>query len=141
MDKRTQEALDLINQHTKIKKYLIAISYFFILIGMFSYLFYATKENKKNIKFITNYEKYPEKYKIEKVMTNPSMNFQHNDNKIYKIKAKSASHINNQEVNLYDVFASGEIGNITAGKLIIDEGGDHLVFSDNPVLILNKTQK
>ena len=74
-------------------------------------------------------------------MTNPRIKFQHDNNQVYHIQAKKAFHKNDQEALLQDVFASGDIGNITAGELKIDEEGNHLVFSHNPVLILNKTTK
>jgi hypothetical protein len=41
---------------------------------------------------------------------------------------------------MYDVFAEGKIGKITAGELEITESGDHMVFTKNPVLILNQTE-
>ena len=74
-------------------------------------------------------------------MTNPRIKFEHGDAQVYHIQAKKAFHKNNQEAILYDVFATGEIGNITAGELEIDEKGDHLIFTKNPILILNKTSK
>ena len=74
-------------------------------------------------------------------MTNPRIKFQYNDSQVYQIQAKKAFHQDNEEALLYDVFATGEIGNITAGELKIDEEGNHLVFTKNPVLILNKTEQ
>jgi hypothetical protein len=108
--------------------------------GVFIYVFYALNQGNA-IKIARDYKKNPEEYKTEKIMTNPRINFQYNDDQVYYIKAKKAFHKDDQEAVLYDVFATGEIGNITAGELKIDEEGNHLVFSKNPVLILNKTTK
>ena len=47
-------------------------------------------------------------------------------------------HKDENEAILYDVFAEGDIGKITAGELQINQDGDHLVFTKNPILILNK---
>ena len=72
---------------------------------------------------------------------NPRIKFQYSDNQIYNIRAKKAFHKDESEVILYDVFAKGDLGNITSGQLKIDEAGDHLVFTKNPVLILKQTTK
>ena len=74
-------------------------------------------------------------------MINPRIKLQYSENQVYAIKAKKAVHQDDQEVTLFDVFAAGEAGNITSGKLVINDNGDHLVFTQNPVLILNKTDK
>ena len=73
-------------------------------------------------------------------MINPRIKFQYTEDQIYTIKAKRAVHKDEQEVTLYDVYATGEAGNITAGQLVINDEGNHLVFTQNPVLILNKTE-
>ena len=68
------------------------------------------------------------------------MQLQYEDGQVYNIKAKKAQHLDDQQVFLYDVFAAGDIGSITSGKLEVNEQGDHLIFTENPVLILNKTK-
>ena len=73
-------------------------------------------------------------------MVNPRINFQYNQDQIYSIRAKKAFHKNNSEAVLQDVFATGEIGNISAGELKIEEDGNRLIFSNNPVLILNQNK-
>lgn len=132
-------ALKRISLHLKIKKYLIASSYFFIIFGILIFVFYAINNNTRKFKLVTDYKKNPEKYRTEKIMINPRIKFQYNDQQVYEIVAKRAIHKDEQEVALYDVHASGAIGDITAGELRIDESGDHLVFTKNPVLILNNT--
>lgn len=141
MDLKTQQVLKLINSHHRIRRFLTALSYSLIVGGIFIYVFYGFNRTSHNIKLITNYKKNPEQYTTEKIMVNPRIKFQYNDGQVYDIKAKKAHHESNEEVMLYDVFATGDIGNITAGQLQIDEQGNHLVFTKNPVLILNKIQE
>ncbi len=140
MDHRTEQVLELIQSHLRIKNYLTILCYAIIVGGLFIYIFYAFSQGRI-IKLVHDYEKNPEGYKTEKIMTNPRIKFQYNDTQIYNIRAKKAFHKDEQEVFLYDVFATGEIGKITAGELKIDEEGDYFVFTKNPVLILNKSKK
>ncbi len=88
--------------------------------GVFVYVFYAFNQTQ-TIKLVTDLKKKSKSYDSEKIMTNPRLKFEHGDAQIYHIQAKKAFHKNNQEAILYDVFATGEIGNITAGELEIDE--------------------
>ena len=140
MDDKTQQVLKLIRSHSKIKNYLTVLCYLLIFGGIFIYVFYAINKSHQNIKLISRYKDDAKNFKTEKIMTNPHIKFQYSDDQIYSIKAKKAYHENEEEVMLYDVFATGDIGNITAGTLKIDESGDHLVFSQNPVLILNQVE-
>ncbi len=138
MDLKTEKILQTINFHVKIKNILTILSYFLIVGGIFIYLFYAFSRSN-NIKLITQYKEDIKNYKTEKVMINPRIKFQYNDAQVYDIQAKKAFHKDEKEMTLFDVFATGETGNITAGELKIYEEGDHMVFTKNPVLILNKT--
>ena len=139
LDNRTAEVLQLIQSHHKIRNYLTVLCYLSLISGLFVYVFYAV--NKTNsIKLITQYNEDASKFKTEKIMTNPRINFQYNDNQVYHIKAKKAHHESDEEIMLYDVFATGDIGNITSGKLQVSESGDHLIFTENPVLILYRTE-
>lgn len=141
MDERTQQVLRLIRSHSKIRNYLTVLCYFAIVGGLFVYVFHAISKNTNSIKLVKQYNQDPERYKIEKIMTNPRMEFQYDDGQVYHIKAQKAHHVNEEQVILYSVFATGDIGNITAGKLEVNEEGDHLIFTENPVLILNRTTK
>lgn len=136
MDAHTKKILDRFNSHLKIKQYLTFFCYASIICGVFVYGFYATKQSKA-VKIVTDYKKNKKNYQTEKIMTNPRIKYQYNDEQIYDIKAKKAFHKNNTEAKLYEVNAIGEIGEINAGELNIDEDGNRLIFSDNPVLILN----
>ncbi len=141
MDIKTEEILKLFYSHLRIKNFVTTLCYCLIVGGVFVYVFYAFNQSNK-IKLVAEIKEQSKKsYQSEKIMTNPRIKFEHGNAQIYRIQAKKAFHKNNQEAILYDVFAEGDIGNISAGELEIDERGDHLTFTKNPVLILNKTQK
>ena len=139
MDSITTGILNRINLHLKIRRYLTVSSYFLIIGGFLVYAFYAINSRNAQYKLVSDYKENPQHYTMEKIMTNPRIKFQYNDNQIYEIEAKKAVHKNDEEVTLYDVYGVGDIGNISAGELQIDEQGDHLVFTQSPVLILNNT--
>ncbi len=137
MDLKTIQALKLINLHSKIKKYLSMLSYFFIASGFVIFIFYALSKSNQKFKLVNDYKKNSEQFKTEKIMENPRINFQYNESEIYKITAKKAVHQDESEAVLYDVKAVGNSGNIIAGELKVSENGDRLIFTKNPVLILN----
>lgn len=140
MDLHTKKVLKLIKSHSRIKNFLLILSYLLIIGGIFSYVFYAFNQSH-TIKLVNEFKQNERQFKSEKIMTNPRIKFQYNDDQTYQIRAKQAFHRDEQEVILYDVFATGEIGNISAGELKINEEGNHLVFSQNPILILNESNK
>ena len=137
MDIKTEDILRQFKSHLKIKAILTFSCYVAIFGGLFVYIFYATKQST-NVQIIADYKKNKDSYKTEKIMTNPRISFQYNTDQLYHIEAKKAFHQNNSEAILHDVFAKGEIGNITAGELKIEEDGDRLIFKNNPILILNQ---
>jgi len=138
MDNKTKKTLESFKAHLKTKEIITKLCYVILVLGALTYAFFAIDKGK-TIKIVNDFKKNQKKYKIEKIMTNPRMQFQYDNNQIYHIKAKKAVHKDNTEAVMYDVFATGKLGNITAGELEIDENGDHLVFTKNPILILNKT--
>lgn len=140
MDLRTQQVLALIHSHSRIKNFMTILCYALISGGVLIYVFYALNQSR-TIKLVNEYKENKQSFKTEKVMTNPRIKFQYNDTQIYNIRAKKAFHKDESEAVLYDVFAEGEIGKITAGELQISEEGDRLIFTKNPVLILNHTDK
>lgn len=140
MDSQTKKTLAAFKTHYRIKKLLTILCYLMITAGTLIYFSHAINKSK-SVKIVSDFKKNPNSYKIEKTMINPTTNFQYNDNQIYHIKAKKASHSDDNQATLYDVFATGKIGNITAGKLKINNKGDNLVFTQNPILILNKTSQ
>lgn len=139
MDLRTQQILKIFNSHIRIKNFITFTCYLMIVGGIFTYVFFSLNYSN-NIKIVSDYKNKMQDFTIQKTITNPRINFQYNEDQIYHISAKKASHQSNEEAVLYDVFADGELGKITAGELKIDESGDHLVFSKNPVLILNTSK-
>jgi hypothetical protein len=139
MDSVTAQVLKLIDSQHKIKKFLTISCYLLIVGGFFVYVFYGFKKSNA-IKLVKDRAESLKDYKTEKIMTNPRIKIQHENGNIYDIRAKKALHENEQEVIMYDVFAEGKIGKITAGELEITESGDHMVFTKNPVLILNQTE-
>jgi len=140
MDPHLQKTLEVFNSHLRIRNALTKLCYASIVLGLFIYVFYAFNQSR-TIKIVTDYAKGIKEYKTEKIMTNPRIKFQYNDTQVYNIRAKKAFHKDENEALLYDVFAEGDIGKITAGELKIDQEGDHLVFTKNPILILNQTEK
>lgn len=140
MDDRTLKTLKIIAFHLKIKNYLTVLCYFLIVSGLMFYVFHAATKTRQNIKLVTDYKSDPTKYKTTKTMTNPRIDLQYNDTQIYHIKAEKAFHDDEKKVTMYNVFANGEIGNITAGELKISEEGERLIFTDHPVLILKQTE-
>lgn len=140
MDLKTEQILKLIHSHSRIKNFLTILCYCLIVGGLLIYVFYAFNQSR-TIKLVNQFKENPENYKVEKIMTNPRIKLQYNDTQVYDISAKKALHKNENNATLYDVFATGDIGNITAGELEISEDGNRLVFTKNPVLILNKTDK
>ena len=140
MDQETKQALKDFDSHSRIKNLITFMCYVLIFGGLSVYVYHGL--NQKNaIKLVKKVKGDLKNYKTEKIMTNPRINFQYNDGQIYNVQAKKAFHKDNQEVNLEDVFATGDIGNITSGSLEIREEGNRLIFTKNPILILNKVEK
>lgn len=141
MDDKTKEILKTIDSHSKIKQYLTILCYVLIASGVLYYVVDGVNKTNHNIKLVNDFKKKPKEFKSTKTMVNPSIDYQYNENEIYHIKAAKAYHENEQEVSMYEVTADGKIGNITARKLEIKEKGERLIFTDNPVLILNETKE
>ena len=137
MDPQLLKILEVFQSHLRIKSFLIKLCYAAIACGLLIYIFYAFNQSR-TIKIVNDYAKNMKEFKTEKIMTNPRIKFQYNETQIYDIRAKKAFHKDESEAVLYDVFAEGDIGKITAGELNINQDGDHLVFTKNPILILKK---
>lgn len=123
-----------------VKKYLTISCFALIAISLISFFFFGFYSNSGAIKFIAKY-KDQKNVKIEKVMINPKIKFEHSKNDYYDVKAKKAVHKNDNDILLYDVKANGSAVRIKAGKLLVTNNGNDLTFSDNPVLIIKKTSK
>jgi hypothetical protein len=121
------------------KNYLFKKIYsnFFILIIIISIIYFITNLFEAKKKFtIINQIKNPE-FKTEKIMINPSITIVHDDNKIYKVRGSKAININNEDILIDDVILESKILSINAGELKIQDSANHLIFSKNPILILN----
>ena len=136
MDLRTATILKRIAIHQLLKKFSIYSSYILIAIGIAVFAFYIFNNPQKRYKLVNDYKEGKEGVVSEKIMTNPTINFEYDDSQIFKIKASRASHVDQSNVTMYDVNAKGDIGSIVAGQLNINEDGDRLIFTQNPVLII-----
>ena len=132
-----QAILKNFNTHFRLQKILSFFCYFLIFLSL-SFYFSNFFKKKQTVRIVSQLNDKQKTFNAEKIMINPKITVKHDDGKIYSINAKKASHSNNNEVILYEVFADSEIGKISAGELKIEDEGDHLIFSKNPVLILNK---
>lgn len=142
MDLQTVNTLKQFRTHTWVKRILTKICYGLILGGIFIYIFYGVN-GKNSVKIVNDYKINRKDFTSEKVMTNPHIKLQYEGAQIYDIQALKAVHQDQDrtEMVLFDVFAQGPLGKITAGELSIEDEGDRLVFSKNPILILNQTNK
>ena len=120
-----------------LRKILSFFCYFLIIFSLSFYLSNFFKK-KQVVRIVSQLNASEQTINAEKIMINPRITIKHDDGKTYNIKAKKAYHLNEEEVALQEVFANSEIGTISAGELQIKDEGDHLIFSKNPVLILNK---
>ena len=125
------------NNHIRFQKILTFFCYFLICLSL-SFYFSNFFKKKQTVRIVSQLNDKQKTFNVEKIMINPKITIKHDDGKIYNINAKKASHSNDNQVILYEVFADSEIGKISAGELKIEDEGNHLIFSKNPVLILNK---
>ena len=132
-----QKTLTSFKNYFRFKKIMSYFCYFLIFI-LLSFYFSNFFKKKQTIRIVSQINSNQKNLDVEKVMTNPRINIKHEDGKIYKIKAKKAFHLNEEEIALQEVFADSEIGMISAGELEIKDEGNHLIFSKNPILILNR---
>jgi hypothetical protein len=135
MDK-TSSIINEIKKRTKLRKILALLCVFILVFGFLSFLFYGLNTTNNAIKFIS---KKDQLNKVEKVMLNPKIKFEHKEGQIVDIKATKAIHKDqNQDIELFNVEASGDIGNITSGNLLVTNNGNDLHFSNNPILIIKE---
>lgn len=141
MDLRTATVLKKIAIHQLLKKFSIYSSYALIAIGIAIFAFYIFNNPQKRYKLVNDYKEGKKGVVSEKIMINPTINFEYDDSQIFKIKARKASHVDQNNVTMYDVNAKGDIGSIVSGKLDINENGDRLIFTKNPVLTIKSNKK
>ncbi len=136
MDLRTNMVLKKLALHQILKKSLIYSSYGLLLASFAVFLFYIFNNPQKRYKIVSDYKDGKKNIKSEKIMINPTINFKYDDGQVFKIKAKKASHTDRSNITMYDVNADGDIGSIKAGKVEVNQKGDRLIFSQNPVLVI-----
>lgn len=141
MDLRTNAILKKLRIHQIVKEYLIYFSYALLVMGIGTFAFYIFNNPQKRYKIVNDYKEGKKDTKIEKIMTNPIINFKYDESQVFKIKAKRASHFDQSSVTMYDVNAVGDIGSITSGKADMSQNGDRLVFTQNPVLVIKNNEK
>ena len=132
-----QLILNSFKNHFRVQKILSFFCYFLIILSL-SFYFSNFFKKKQTVRIVSQLNDKQKTFNVEKIMINPKITIKHDDGKIYNINAKKASHSNDNQVIVYEVFADSEIGKISAGELKIEDEGNHLIFSKNPVLILNK---
>ena len=132
-----QRTLNSFKNYFRLQKILSFFCYFLIFI-LLSFYFSNFFKKKQTIRIVSQINNNQKNIEGEKVMTNPRITIKHDDGKIYTVKAKKAFHLNEEEIALQEVFADSEIGMISAGELEIKDQGNHLIFTKNPVLILNR---
>ena len=132
-----QRTLNSFKNYFRLQKILSLFCYFLIFI-LLSFYFSNFFKKKQTIRIVSQINNKQNNLDGEKVMTNPRITIKHDDGKIYNVKAKKAFHLNDEEIALQEVFADSEIGMISAGELEIKDQGNHLIFTKNPVLILNR---
>jgi hypothetical protein len=127
--------------HQILKKCFLYSSYILLLFCFAIFAFYIFNNPQKRYKIVTDYKEGKKNIKSEKVMINPTIDFKYDDSQIFTIEAKKASHTDRSSITMYDVNAKGDIGTITAGKVEVNQKGDRLIFSKNPVLIIKNKKK
>jgi hypothetical protein len=130
-----QKIINEIQYYQKIHNFLVFFCYAFIV---FAIIFYIVQFSVNNNKIQIVRKSNQDNLSTKKIMLEPRLNFAYDENKIMFVKAHQALYEKDAETILKQVFAEAEIGNITAGELIIKDSGNELVFSDHPVLILNQ---
>ena len=128
--------LSNIKRQARFKGFLVCICMLVLICGFLSFFFYSFDGANKAIRLIAN----KESIKIQKIMMNPKIKFEHDDGNIFDINAKKAIHMDKNDIEMFGVVASGEIGQISAGNLLITNNGNNLHFSNNPILIIKEVK-
>jgi len=131
-------AINSIIIHQKIVNFFTYLAFFTIFIFLIVFFNQNIFSQTKEIKIVNKYQQNSQNFNSEKTIINPRMALQDADSNIYYIKASKAISNNLENFILENVQANSQIGNITAGMLNIEDKGNVLIFSQNPVLIINQ---
>lgn len=134
METQSTIIVDRIRRGVRIKRRIALLCVFVIVLGVMAFIIYGFNAGSNAIKIISNGK--DSHIKIEKVMINPKIKFEQNKNQIYDITASKAVHIDENNIELFDVVAVGNSGNIKSGNLLVSNKGNNLHFSNNPVLTI-----
>jgi len=126
-----------IKRYQQIRAFLIFICYSFLVFAFIFYIFEFLQQ-RNIVQIVRNANSV---INNEKNISKPWINFEYEPNKILFIKADSALYKNDNEIILQNVFAKGDVGEISSGNLFIANEGKDLTFSENPVLIINQYQQ
>ena len=137
MDYPTSLIVGAIIKWGKLRRYLAFFCFIVLMSGIFSLLFYGIDAANKNVTKLISGQDYS---KFEKLMINPKIRFGYDDGKFLDISAKKAIHKYKNDVEMSSVKASGYIGSIFSGSLLITNNGNNFHFSDNPVLIIREVK-
>jgi hypothetical protein len=135
---RTSDIIDSIRRRARFRKILTLLCIIILVCGFLSFLFYGFNTTDSTIKFISKKDQLK---KVEKVMLNPTIKFEYKQGQIFFINAAKAVHKDqNQDIELFDVNASGDMGDIISGNLLITNNGNDLHFSNNPILTIKEVK-
>ncbi len=138
MDERTSRVIEEIRKYTRIKNFSVFICLSFLVAACITIAFYSIYSSNYATKYV-NEKGYMAGKKLQKVMVNPRIKFEHKENQFYNISAREAIHENNDsDILLLDVEAKSDTKEIRSGKLVITNSGNDLYFTDKPVLIIKQ---
>lgn len=129
------EIIENIRRRLQLRKNLATACVLILVFGFASFLFYGLETSSNAIKIIS---KKDDIGKVEKIMMNPRIKYEHNQGEIFDIQAARIVHKNVSDMELFDVKATGIKGDIQAGSLLITNNGNDLHFSGNPILTIRE---
>ena len=130
-------AIRKIRLQQKISRISIVIGFVVIFISINILLNQGLFNENNEITVINKYNQQIQKFDSEKVMINPNILISDENGDYYKISAKQAASSNLEDFYLENVELTGKIGKISAGSLNISDNGNLLIFSKNPVIIID----
>ena len=130
-------AIRKIRLQQKISRLSIVVGFVVIFISINILLNQGLFNENNEITVINKYNQQIQKFDSEKVMINPYILISGENGDYYKISAKQAASSNLEDFYLENVELTGKIGKISAGSLNISDNGNLLIFSKNPVIIID----
>jgi hypothetical protein len=125
-----------IKRQVRFKVFLTFLCLIIVILGTSTFFFYGFGNVNKAIKLITS----KNNFNIEKVITNPRIKFEYDNGSTFDVSAKKAINTGKNDFEMFDVFAFGDVGQISAGNLLVTNDGNNLSFSNNPILIIKEVK-